>query len=345
MGIEPFNYQKRTNIEEHNQIVDKLNEVIDAVNNISPEPSEFEQRIDALELSAINQQNAIEGIHTRDALQDTAIQRAEDNVSALGTDVSEIGTRIDTVEGRNLQQDSAIATLGQRVGATEDNVTGLTGRVGQLETDTTNLDGRVTDIDGRLTTLAGNYTTLGGRVDSIDTEVGQLSTEVGGLETGKVNVAQGTENNGKYLGVGEDGNVTLKEIVIPEGKTYKISSSRNVYTKVPSAPTTVTVNGIEYARYYGALSVGSGFVYTDVDIAKVIFDDTDAYCGSLYYQKDTSYGPDPDYKTMGDAGILYDILAHGANIWYTIMVPTDLYVTINLTKIYITFNAISLAVA
>ena len=48
---------------------------------------------------------------------------------------------------------------------------------------------------------------------------------------------------------------------------------------------------------------------------------------------------------MGDAGILYDILAHGANIWYTIMVPTDLYVTINLTKIYITFNAISLAVA
>lgn len=212
MVIEPFNYQKRTNIEEHNQIVDKLNEVVDAVNNIDPNPSEFEQRIDALELSAINQQNAIEGIHTRDALQDTAIKRAEDNVSALETDVSEIGNRIGTVESQNLQQDSAIATLGQRVGATEDNVTGLTGRVGQLETDTTNLDGKVTDLNGRLTTLAGNQTALEGRVDSINTEVGQLSTEVGGLQTGKVNVAQGTEKAGMYMVVDSSGNVTPKKL-------------------------------------------------------------------------------------------------------------------------------------
>lgn len=179
MVIEPFNYQKRTNIEEHNQIVDKLNEVVDAVNNIDPNPSEFEQRIDALELSAINQQNAIEGIHTRDALQDTTIQRAEDNISQLE---------------RNVQ------------GVTE-NVSGLTGQVAQLETDTTNLDGRVTDLNGRLTTLAGNQTALEGRVDSINTEVGQLSTKTGALETGKVNVAQGTENGGKYLRVGPDGNV------------------------------------------------------------------------------------------------------------------------------------------
>lgn len=180
MVIEPFNYQKRTNIEEHNQIVDKLNEVVDAVNNIDPNPSEFEQRIDALELSAINQQNAIEGIHTRDALQDTAIKRAEDNVSQLE---------------RNVQ-------------GVNETVSGLTGQVGQLQTDTTNLDGRVTDLNGRLTTLAGNQTALEGRVDSINTEVGQLSTEVGGLETGKVNVAQGEDVAGKYLRVGNDGNVT-----------------------------------------------------------------------------------------------------------------------------------------
>ena len=184
MAIEPFNYQKRTNIEEHNQIVDKLNEVVDAVNNIDPNPSEFEQRIDALELSAINQQNAIEGIHTRDALQDTAIQRTEDNVSQLERNVA---------------------------GVTE-SVSGLTGQVTQLETDTTNLDGRVTDLNGRLTTLAGNQTALEGRVDSINTEVGQLSTEVGGLETGKVNVAQGSENDGKYLRVGPDGNVRLEKL-------------------------------------------------------------------------------------------------------------------------------------
>lgn len=182
MVIEPFNYQKRTNIEEHNQIVDKLNEVVDAVNNIDPNPSEFEQRIDALELSAINQQNAIEGIHTRDALQDTAIQRAEDNVSQLERNVAGVN----------------------------ENVSGLTGRVGQLETDTTNLDGRVTDLNGRLTTLAGNQTALEGRVDSINTEVGQLSTEVGGLETGKVDKDQGVANAGKYLKVSNEGTIVYE---------------------------------------------------------------------------------------------------------------------------------------
>ena len=171
MVIEPFNYQKRTNIEEHNQIVDKLNEVVDAVNNIDPNPSEFEQRIDALEQSAINQQNAIDGIHTRDALQDTEISSIKGKV---------------TVNTNNIEQ---------------------------LETDTTSLDGRVTDIDGRLTTLAGNYTTLGGRVDSLNTEVGQLSTDIGGLETGKVNVAQGVENAGKFLSIDDNGNVKPAEVI------------------------------------------------------------------------------------------------------------------------------------
>ena len=344
MTITPFDYQKRTNIEEHNQIVDKLNEVVDAVNNIDPSGQGLEPRVSALETDVTDLGTRVDSVESKNTQQDTAIQRVEGNVSALETNVSEIGNRVATVESQNLQQDSAIATLGQRVGATEDNVTGLTGRVGQLETDTTNLDGRVTDIDGRLTTLAGNYTTLAGRVDSTDSEVGQLSTKVGNLETGKVNVAQGTENNGKYLGVGEDGNVTLKDIVIPESKTYRLSSTRATYGFVPNAPTDITINGINYKRYYGAGSLSSSLVYHDADIAKIVFNGTDAYCGSLYFMNDSSYGPNPNYKVMGDAGILYDVLPHAQNMWYTILVPADLYETINLTKIYITVSTVSLQV-
>ena len=315
MAIEPFNYQKRTNIEEHNQIVDKLNEVVDAVNNIDPNPSEFEQRIDALEQSAINQQNAIDGIHTRDALQDTAIQRAEDNVSALETDVSEIGNRVGTVETQNLQQDSAIATLGQRVGATEDNVTGLTGRVGQLETDTTNLDGRVTDIDGRLTTLAGNYTTLGGRVDSINTEVGQLSTEVGGLETGKVDVAQGTENAGKYLTVGPDGNVALGDINIPSVPVYYLSASSIIYNAGSAKPTSTTVrNGIEGYVFNASYSAGTpllvGKIVNTVTLAGVVYE-IDPVSGS-FTNKLQDIGGMMNYD-VGTNGILT------VNVW----IPAD----------------------
>lgn len=202
MAIQPFNYQKRTNIEEHNQIVDKLNEVVDAVNNIDPSGQGLEPRVTALE-----------------------------------TDVTDLGVRVDSVENKNLQQDTAITdiradaeTTKNRLGTAEGNITTLTGQVGQLQTDTTSLDGRVTDIDGRLTTLAGNYTTLGGRVDSLNTEVGQLSTKTGALETGKVNVAQGAQNVGKYLVVNEEGNLEVAILKQDFTVDYNMGTTFNNFT-------------------------------------------------------------------------------------------------------------------
>ena len=32
-NIEPFDYQKRTNIEEHNQLVNKVNEIVEVIND------------------------------------------------------------------------------------------------------------------------------------------------------------------------------------------------------------------------------------------------------------------------------------------------------------------------
>ena len=198
MVIQPFNYQKRTNIEEHNQIVDKLNEVVDAVNDIV----------------------------------DPSGQGLEPRVTALETDVTDLGVRVDSVESKNLQQDTAITdiradaeTTKNRLGAAETDINTVTGQVTQLETDTTNLDGRVTDIDGRLTTLAGNYTALGGRVDTLNTEVGQLTTKTTNLETGKVNVAQGVANAGKYLKVSNEGNVVTEANEVYGGEWKLLGSA------------------------------------------------------------------------------------------------------------------------
>ena len=49
--IEPFDYQKSTNIDEHNQIVGKLNEIVDAINEvnldeIAPEIADLDTRVD-----------------------------------------------------------------------------------------------------------------------------------------------------------------------------------------------------------------------------------------------------------------------------------------------------------
>ena len=121
MVVQPFNYQKRTNIEEHNQIVDKLNEVVDAVNIIDPSGQGLEPRVTALE-----------------------------------TDVTDLGVRVDSVESKNLQQDTAITDIDGRLTTLAGNYTTLGGRVdtlntevGQLTTKTTNLEtGKVNVAQG-----------------------------------------------------------------------------------------------------------------------------------------------------------------------------------------------------
>ena len=287
MAIEPFNYQKRTNIEEHNQIVDKLNEVVDVVNNIDPSGQGLEPRVTALE-----------------------------------TDVTALGQRVDSVETKNTQQDTAITnieanaeTTRNRLGAAEGDITTLSGQVGQLETDTTNLDGRVTDLNGRMTTLAGNQTALEGRVDSINTEVGQLSTEVGGLETGKVNVAQGTENAGKYLTVGPDGNVALGDITIPSVPVYYLSASSVIYNAGSAKPaSTVIRNGIEGYVFNASYSAGTpllvGKIVNTVTLADVVYE-IDPVSGS-FTNKLQDIGGMMNYD-VGTNGILT------VNVW----IPAD----------------------
>lgn len=63
--------------------------------------------------------------------------------------------------------------------------------------------------------------TFDGRLTALDTEVGTLSTDLGDTEVDvanaqadilkRVTIAQGTENAGKVLGIGADGNVTPVE--------------------------------------------------------------------------------------------------------------------------------------
>lgn len=279
-SIEPFNYQKRTNIEEHNQIVDKLNEVIDAVNATNPDPTEFEKRIDALELSAINQQNAIDGIIADDLNRDAIIKNVAD---------------------KQTETDATVNTV--------------TGQVNQLETDVTTVEGDVTSLNNRLTVLAENHAALDTKVTGIDTEVDQLGTQVGGLETGKVNVAQGTENAGKYLTVGSDGNIALGDINIPSVPVYYLSASSVIYNAGSAKPaSTVVRNGIEGYVFNASYSAGTpllvGKIVNTVTLAGVVYE-IDPVSGS-FTNKLQDIGGMMNYD-VGTNGILT------VNVW----IPAD----------------------
>lgn len=84
--IQPFKYQKDTNIDEHNQMVDKINEVVDVINDSDLEGlTGIESRVDSLEddLSAVSSTVASQGA----------------SISALESDVQTIDTEITGLNG------------------------------------------------------------------------------------------------------------------------------------------------------------------------------------------------------------------------------------------------------
>lgn len=155
--------------------------------------------------------------------------------------------RMTAVEQKNTQQDASISSLNSRVQAIEDTpgvgqfgagklgtIAGSTtdGRVKAEDDGTGSVNGwsalkqRVTTAEGQIVAAQGDISDLNGRVGTHDTEISgimsditaietkntQQDTAINGLQTSKVNIAQGVENAGKALVVGENGNVTLTEI-------------------------------------------------------------------------------------------------------------------------------------
>lgn len=137
--VQPLTWQKRTNIEEHQQFFSKINEIID---NLAPTVDEAEAAIAqataaiASANDAIATANAASAAASAAASQaqtaastvagyDTRLTAAEDSIDtqgqqitvlqgrtgALETGMTALGTRMTAAETKNSQQDTAIAAL------------------------------------------------------------------------------------------------------------------------------------------------------------------------------------------------------------------------------------------
>ena len=88
--IEPFDYQKSTNIDEHNQIVNKLNEVVDVINEvnldeIAPEIADLDTRVDK-NTTDISQLKISDAEHTEQiATIDSNVDNHAREITALKT--------------------------------------------------------------------------------------------------------------------------------------------------------------------------------------------------------------------------------------------------------------------
>ena len=147
---------------------------------------------------------------------------------------------------------------------------------------------------------------------------------------GKVDKDQGVANAGKYLGVGEDGNVTLKEIVIPEGKTYaiKVTYSSN-YSSISRPGTTTMVDDVE--GYLFSTNVKKDSI-VNAELDYISLNGSNYYASKLKQSGSTG-------TTLSDLGIYYFTESIGNTIRVAIWIPTS--VLGEATNIYAMVNYIS----
>lgn len=200
-NIQPFDYQERTNIEEHNQIVNKVNEIVEVINNVNLDTINSE--IATLKSNAIATDTEIANIKTKDTTQDTEIngitKNLVSNVTATFDNPSrelrislgrEVSPSIDATVVIPASSETGQYSAGN--GITIDNY--------QIAVDT-NVVALKTDIP-----VVPDVSNLTERVTILETEM-PTKASVDDVNS-KVAIAQGTENVGKVLGIGADGNVT-----------------------------------------------------------------------------------------------------------------------------------------
>ena len=165
--------------------------------------------------------------------------------------IEALQSRMTAVEQKNTTQDSQISAIDARVKAIEDTpgvgqfgagklgtIAGSTvdGRVAAEDDGTGSVNGwsalknRVTAAEGQIVTAQNDISALDGTVSQQTTDISGLMTDVTNLQNkdtsqdqsiaanasaiaGKVSIAQGAENAGKALVVGEDGNITIGNAV------------------------------------------------------------------------------------------------------------------------------------
>ena len=173
VNLQPYDFQKKTNIKEHNDIVDKINEIVEVINvsdleNVGTDITELEGKVATLENTTQSQATEISnnandistletdvaGIKSKDTEQDGKISTLEMTVASQGSTigtlestVSSQGTRIGTLESSQGTQDSKISALETSQG-TQDS------KISALETSQGTQDNKITAIENIQGTLA-----------------------------------------------------------------------------------------------------------------------------------------------------------------------------------------------
>ena len=151
--VQPLTWQKRTNLEEHQQFFSKINEIID---NLAPTVDEAEAAIAQATAAIASANDAIATANAASAAASAAASQAQ----AAATTVAGYDTRLIAVEDESAASASNIVDLQDRMGTAEGNITSLGTRMSAAESKNNQQDTAIAALqtaDGQNVKISGTH--------------------------------------------------------------------------------------------------------------------------------------------------------------------------------------------
>ena len=227
--VEPFVYQKVTAFKERIQMVNKINELVDAVN----------EGIDPEEVRAIVTE-MLADYYDKEEI-DEMFDAIDFSPYYTKTEVDEIVDRID----------DDIDGLDGRLDTAEDDIIALDGRMDDAETDIGNLEDRMDTAEGDIDSLEDRMDTAEGDIDDLETGKQDVLTAGAGIDitTNVVSLKGWTGHDGTTDATAFAENVSADNV-------KRIRFTKNVLVMCLSGPdnvawtsTTFIPKGTEYAKH------------------------------------------------------------------------------------------------
>lgn len=122
-NINPFDFQKSTNIDEHNQIVDKVNEIVDVVNDINLDG--LGPRLDADEANISKNASDITQLKISDSEHTSQISTLDTAVDTHAREITTLNTKTASLDSQISAVNNAIATINAKDNAQDVEIQGL----------------------------------------------------------------------------------------------------------------------------------------------------------------------------------------------------------------------------
>lgn len=179
--IQPYEFKKKTNIEEHNDIVSKVNEIVDVINDtqmdtINTRLTAVEGDVTALESEISGLDNELATKADKSEIPDTSTFATKTEVDAVDTKVDAIDSQLDTMQTEIDGKLSSVPIGGNNIGGVKNG-----GNVTINADGTMNASGTGTGITQNVLTYAGNK--LKSTVNGVDSNEVEIVAGGGGVSS------------------------------------------------------------------------------------------------------------------------------------------------------------------